>query len=325
MPGRTARILAVAGLVLALATAAWGFGTTHTLGQNAEHEKITRLSLGCGRPQAPSACFQPLTLNELAGKNGTFGAVGAPDVGPLTFQHKAHCDGGDFLDAPGYPQTAAQAHAAIDACRNWMKAEIDVAAQAAAALLDPKTGAIRKDQVGLACSFAGFFHGGAKCRVLAAFGNSLHAAQDFYAHSNWVDLAASAPIGAQNPPGLGHDSPAPWLDWRTTTAFPKGLITGCFQGLPEANFCNGRTARVKHAYLNKDDGAIDLDTGKAGLGTTPRGASNGNFARAVRAAEAESQIKWATLIDALRQRYGRDKADRMVCAIVSDDPVKSCK
>jgi hypothetical protein len=322
MPGRPARILIAAALALAGAGSALAFGTTRTLGQNAEHEKITRLALACGREAAP--CFQPLTLDQLAGKKGTLGAIGAPDAGALTFQHKAHCDGGDFLDAPGYPQTAAQGRAALEACRSWMRSELELAAKEAGDLLD-KTGAIRPDQTHLDCSFAAAFRGGAKCKALSDFGAALHAAQDFYAHSNWVDLPATGPVSPQNPPGLGHDGPAPWLDWRTITPFPKGLISDCFIGVPESMFCNyGRTSRVKHAFINKDDGAIDETTGKVGAGTTPRGALNGNFARAVRAAEGETQVKWATLAEYLRQHYGREKGDRIVCALVSDAPAKSC-
>ena len=322
MRRRWADMTTLAALTLALAGAAWGFGTTHSLGQNAEHEKITRLALACGRNAAP--CFQPASLDELAGKAGTLGAVGAPDVGNLTFQHKAHCDGGDFRDVPGYPQTAAQARAALEACRAWMRSELDAAARDAGALLD-RNGAVRPGEIKLGCRFTGMLQGGAKCRVLADFGTSLHAAQDFYAHSNWVDLPASGPVSPENPPGLGHDAPAPWLDWRTNTAFPKGLISDCFTALPEKAFCNyAKTSRVKHAFINKDDGAIDLDSGRIGAGTTPRGAVNANFARAVRAAEGETQVKWATLVEALRLRYGREKGDRMVCVIAMDDPVKVC-
>jgi hypothetical protein len=322
MLGRPARILVAAALALACSGSAWAFGTTHTLGQNAEHEKITRLALACGRAQTP--CFQPQTLDVLAGKKGTLGAIGAPDVGNLTLQHKAHCDGGDFLDAPGYPQTAAQARTALETCRSWMRSEIETAVKESGDLLD-KSGALRPDQTHLNCSFAGSFRGGAKCKALSDFGAALHAAQDFYSHSNWVDLPPTGPVGPQNPPGLGHDGAAPWLDWRTITPFPKGLISGCFIGLPETLFCNyARTSRVKHAFLNKDTGAIDVDTGKVGAGTTPRGASNGNFARAVRAAEAETQVKWATLTELERQRYGREKGDRIVCALISDLPAKTC-
>ena len=40
-------------------------------------------------------------------------------------------------------------------------------------------------------------------------------AQDFYAHSNWVDFADSRrPLGLDNPPGLGRTGPAAWMSLR---------------------------------------------------------------------------------------------------------------
>ena len=63
---------ALAAVVCLTAWSAQAFGTANLLGQNAEHEKITRLALaGQG--------FERKSLDELAGKGGTFGAVGAPD------------------------------------------------------------------------------------------------------------------------------------------------------------------------------------------------------------------------------------------------------
>ncbi len=50
---------------------AQAFGTIRSLGQNAEHERITRNGLA-------SFGFGPDSLSEIAGKNGTWGAVGAP-------------------------------------------------------------------------------------------------------------------------------------------------------------------------------------------------------------------------------------------------------
>ncbi len=311
-----------AAIVLGGAGAAGAFGTTHSLGQNAEHEKITRLALGCGRGIV--ACFQPLSLDQLAGKTGTLGAVGAPDVGPLTFQHKAHCDGGDFLDIPAYPQTAAQARTALEQCRAWMKSELAAAVAAAGGVLDG-SGQVRASEARLDCSYTPRIRGGSKCAALAHFGASLHAAQDFYAHSNWVDIAAKAPVSPTNPPGLGHDEPANWLDLRANAPFPKGLISDCFTALPETAFCNyANTSRVKHAFINKDEGAIDMATGQVGAGTTPRGALNGNFARAVRAAEGETRLKWITLADQLRAKYGVRNGDRIACVLMSDDPARNC-
>src|ERR1700750_849593 len=96
-------------LALALASAltlapqsAFAFGTVRALGQHAEHEQITRAAL-------PD--IQPQTLDQLAGRNLRFGAVGAPDnpLRGLTDTAAAHCDGGDYLHLPAnvapYPQT----------------------------------------------------------------------------------------------------------------------------------------------------------------------------------------------------------------------------
>src|SRR4051794_33724814 len=90
------------------------FGTINKAGQSSEHERITRIGLA-------SSGFGPSTLDSLAGKSGTFGAVGAPDYPPRGFllEDNAHCDNGDFLDVPGYPQTKALAQQHIESCRAW--------------------------------------------------------------------------------------------------------------------------------------------------------------------------------------------------------------
>ncbi|KAK3208411.1 hypothetical protein GRF29_77g616637 [Pseudopithomyces chartarum] len=84
-------------VLLSPALAGHHFGTINLLGQNSEHERITRAALACNGPWSPSgSCFESLSLDQLAGKDGTFGAVGAPDV-PLPFGAEAHCDDADFL------------------------------------------------------------------------------------------------------------------------------------------------------------------------------------------------------------------------------------
>ena len=86
---RLAPILAAGALLLAAAPAAQAFGTINGLGQNAEHEKITRLALRCGGSLSDRDCFGPRTLDVLAGKRGTFGMVGGPDSGSLLLQSSA--------------------------------------------------------------------------------------------------------------------------------------------------------------------------------------------------------------------------------------------
>ena len=313
---------AVGSAIVALAGygAAFAFGTTHALGQNAEHERITRRAFGC--PGAGAGCLQPRTLDEFAGKTGSFGAIGAPDRGSLIFQHKAHCDSGDHLDIAGYSQDAGKARATLEDCRAWMRAKLDEAVADAAGLLD-RQGRVRADQAGLGCVFVGGFKGRAKCNVLEDFGVLLHASQDFYSHTNWVDRPDPArPIGPANPPGLGRTAPAPWISLRADTPFPAGLMSGCFVSLPESRFCNeGPGGRVKHAALNKDEGAIDP---VIGAGTTDRGKVQDNFRRAVEAAIADSRDKWDLLRQRLISAYGAAKGATMACTIGRDDPAKDC-
>ena len=123
--------------VLVSVASAFAFGTIHGLGQNAEHERITRHALGgpCTVGFNGLPCFEPESLDMLAGKKGTVGEVGLPDVTMIT-DPKAHCDMGDYLDVPGYPQSRAAAQSHLSECRAWMKAKLDEAVRDAAALVD---------------------------------------------------------------------------------------------------------------------------------------------------------------------------------------------
>lgn len=325
-------IAAVAVFALAVVTvrAAFGFGTIHGLGQDAEHERITRHSFACVGNIASDACFQKRTLDMLAGSAGSFGAVGTPDRGALIFRAEAHCDGGDYFDVAGYPQTKAVAQAQLEACRAWMLKKLDDAVEHAGDLLDGK-GRLRDNQLPtvVACRFGGRVNGRAKCNVLEDFGILLHASQDFYSHTNWTDAVDPArPVAPDNPPGLNKRGPAPWLDLRTEAPFPSGLISGCFEAksaVSEAANCNyGRdnaTLRVKHLALNKDKGRIDPEIGD---GTTDRGHANGNFRHAVEAAIADSKDKWETLKEQLILTYGPSRGTRMICALTHDKPMKVC-
>ena len=119
--------LAIVATLLA-AVQAGAFGTIRSLGQNAEHERITRRALACP-PGLPSdnSCFEALTLDELAGTSGTFGAVGIPDRGTLIADESYHCDGGDHLPIRGYPQSAAKARRTIARCRGRMVQNMNAA------------------------------------------------------------------------------------------------------------------------------------------------------------------------------------------------------
>lgn len=314
-------ILASAAAAL-LATSAFGFGTIRSLGQDAEHERITRQAFACGKGIAADDCFEKDTLDMLAGKKGSFGAIGVPDSGPMIFQPKTHCDGGDYLDVAGYPQSKADANKHLSDCRAWMVEKLDEAVKDADALVDAN-GKINDSEIPtmISCVFAGGKKGRAKCNVLEDLGILMHASQDFYSHTNWVDQAdKSKPAGPENPPGLGKTGPAPWLDLRKpASAVPDGLISGCFETLPESSHCNygDGLKRAKHAALNKDEGKVDPKPGK---GKTDRGKINDNFAHAANAAILDSRDKWKTFRERLVSTYGEKRAAAMACALTRDDP-----
>src|SRR4051812_28250589 len=74
----TAFVLAV-WMVLPTSSAS-GFGTIDSGGQHREHERITRAALSCaGADHSDVHCFQPRSIDFLAGHDHEFGAVGAPD------------------------------------------------------------------------------------------------------------------------------------------------------------------------------------------------------------------------------------------------------
>ncbi|MEI9885466.1 MAG: hypothetical protein WDN08_03040 [Rhizomicrobium sp.] len=310
------------GLMSVAAAPALSFGTVRGVGQNAEHERITRHALACGLTGGGNDCLESKTLQELAGGDHDFGAIGIPDRGEFITKNRAHCDSGDYLDVPGYPRDAATAQGALAACRAWMREKFDEAVADAARLVDA-AGALRPDQLKTPCLFVGQIKGKAKCNVIEDLGIVLHASQDFYSHSNWVDVAdASEPIGPENPPGLGKTGRAAYIDLRHDNPFPPGLITGCFDKPPEKSHCNyGDAHRVKHAVVNKDTGTIDP---LIGAGTTARGSHDDNFAHAVEAAIDDTRDKWLAFRQKLTETYGSKTGALMACAIAHDDPLGAC-
>ena len=137
-------VLAASGLLLFAAGPASAFGTVRSLGQNAEHERITRHALGCGL-FGDKDCVQAKTLTELAGGDRNFGAIGIPDRGSLVTKNKAHCDSGDYLDVPDYPNTRSQARQALENCRAWMMEKLQEAVTDAGELVDAQ-GRLRGDR-----------------------------------------------------------------------------------------------------------------------------------------------------------------------------------
>jgi hypothetical protein len=286
--------IAVLAVMVAAAPQALAFGTIHGLGQNAEHERITRQGLaGFG--------FGPASLNALAGRNGTFGAVGAPDnpTRGLMGSKAAHCDGGDWFDAPGYAQSAATAQTVLTACRTYIMSNIEAALNDAEGLVKPNLQLGGTSILG-GCAFNGV-KGRAKCNVLEDMGLAFHAAQDFYSHSNWTDAPRARP-SITDPQGLGQDGPAPWLS-PAGAAFPSGLISGCYDGFPESAHCKGR---IRHAVLNKDTAG------------SARGLPAYHMAMAV--AAEDTRAKWAYFESQLVGRYGEHRGGKMVCVLRLDDP-----
>ena len=149
----------VAGLAIALASAApaGAHGTLNSwlLGQKAEHEKITRGSLGCApdyTPQDdPGRCLELLTLDEVAGKEGRTGAVGAADIDEF-FEDVPHCTNADYLPG-GYPRSRARATAEFAKCRANMDAHWDEAVKLAIKTIDTATLDIRPAEVSLQCGY----------------------------------------------------------------------------------------------------------------------------------------------------------------------------
>lgn len=316
---RFPRPIVLSGLSAAIAllpVAALAFGTVNSLGQNAEHEKITRLAL------APMG-WERKSLDEIAGKSGSFGAVGAPDnpARGLMNQHSAHCDGGDYLDIQNYPHSLQDAEAVLAACQQWIFSNLKAAVTAAGEMLNAD-GSINDSEIPtyISCSYLGQ-SGRAKCNTLAALGLALHTSQDFYSHSNWTDSPIAGSGSIANPPGLNWPTPAAWLDPRGTSSFPDGLISGCYDGFPENLYCGDR---VKHEVLNKDKGPINPDNGTIGQGTTPRAAGNGNFVQAVQGAVVDTQDKWTYFQERAVAVYGQERGDRIICAVIRDNPVKTC-
>ncbi|GGU64395.1 hypothetical protein GCM10010211_31970 [Streptomyces albospinus] len=313
-------------LLMATAGPADAFGTVNAFGQHAEHERITRAALACA-PGVPSdgSCFEPRSIDQLAGHRGTFGAVGAPDSDEF-LDSSAHCDNADYLAATGYPRSRQQATEALRSCIAHLQARFGQGITAADGTLDAR-GRVMASQTQLRsdCTFALGLSGRAKCEAVEGFGRALHGVQDFYAHSNWTDRTdPSRPVSPADPPGLGRSAPSPLLDLAAPRppqpwAIPRNLTTGCFSLLVGA--CS---RRITHADLNKDEGSIDPVSGTAGAPATARGRVAGNFGRAVQGAVTESRRQWKQFRTALLQRYGGQRVERIVCVLTHDNPVRDC-
>jgi hypothetical protein len=319
-------LVLIAGLVASLGSAAPSadaFGTVNGfLGQRAEHERITRAALACPvGVKSTGDCFEPRSIDQLAGHGGTFGAVGAPDhpvVGEIG-NPAAHCDDADFLNVPGYPQSRADANVALRACINHLRQRFAQGIDEASRLLDAN-GELLGDEVELRsdCRFNDIFAGRAKCAAIEGLGRALHGVQDFYAHSNWTDQAVP-PFSTINPPGLSLPAPSALLDLAGTSApvIPFELTTGFFEGIL-SDTCKQANTRIKHACLAKDKALIDPTTGSASDPLMPRGQFMSNQQNAVTGAIVETRRQWADFRRSLVNRYGVERGTRMILAITQD-------
>jgi hypothetical protein len=320
--------LVVIASVLPMPGSAAAFGTIEGGGQHRAHERITRAALACASATGPaSSCFEPRSMDLLAGRDPYFGGVGAPDSDEIS-NPAAHCDNADFLEAD-YPRSRNQATAALMECVSHLRVRFQQGTDSAADLLDGEGHVIPAEVVlePADCRLFEDLDDGAKCASLEGLGRVLHGVQDFYAHSNWADEAdSSRPIGDGNPPGLNLPGPSPVLDLRSdgTPSVPAELATGCYVLRDEVPGVGECTLRVTHAALNKDNGLIDPETGDVTDPTTPRGMVKENFQKAVTGAISETQRQWQDFQAALTQRYGEEKGALMVCALTHDDPVDDC-
>lgn len=331
----------LASLLVAGAHTGQSFGTVNIgpfLHQHSEHERITRAALACQDVKSPE-CFEPNSIDQLAGAGFTFGAVGDPDnprgLNPLAVEGPlAHCDNADFLDIPGYPTSRTASTAMLQGCVSHLRNRVTQGVAAASSILTDKD-LIKKNEVELgSCDFQDDPDDHAKCKALQGFGRALHGIQDFYSHSNWADRAGPNAVDASNPPGLyRHDSPG-FFDLRSNQRLVieanspiYNLSTGCYGGFgedetPGVGICLNR---ITHNTLNKDGGIIDPVSGATSDPGTVRGQVLTNFNDAVAAAITDTRRQWRHFRYALQDQYGSLRANRMACSMTTDDPVKDCQ
>lgn len=273
MSPRTSFLAGAAALTAAFAltpASAFAFGSISGAGQRTEHERVTRLALQCANGQQAPSCFQPVSLDNVAGKSNTWGAVGAADnfllhrtgsiIAPITGDKEFwHCDDADYLQpasngGKAYKQSRPKAMNALRECLTWGRAMLydgpgtpgagvinwaDLpqatpnwgALSVARNLLDAK-GNVDVSDVG-SCTFNGAkaLFGRGKCNVLEPWGYVLHMSEDFYSHTNWADKAdPNKRLGIGNAPGLGNADPAPFLDLRRSALPGDGDIPADFSG-----------------------------------------------------------------------------------------------
>lgn len=333
--GSAITLVAVTTFVLSSGTAL-GFGSLNGLGQKGEHERITR-AIGRDDPR-----WQPNSLSLLAGNSGNLGGVGAPDnpldSGGVTKGSGPgfkHCDDGDYVDTPGYPNTPEKARDKWIECANYYQSLLSRAVRSAGKLvaedltINTSVFDITRNanpatfSPDTACRypFGLYATGNPKCDVMNALGRSLHVAQDVHAHSNWADLAdPTKPISFENPPGLGNTTIPSFLRYPASEiVIPPGLISGCDDTLSGTENCK---KRVTHSLLAKDNGSIEVNGSATPTDKYPRGEVKvdgvTNFQRAVTMGRKQSISTWRDFEAAVLNTYGDERGSLIIESIVSD-------
>ncbi|MFM8821566.1 MAG: hypothetical protein ACKOD3_13695 [Phenylobacterium sp.] len=305
------RVLSLASTFLLVLTLtplpALAFDPFPVAGGAGEHRRILDAALACGADGAAD-CWSRAALDRFEP------ALRRPDITAITVWNPAHCDSGD-PPADGRRGGGRRGPEALSACRDWIRTELDAALRSADRLVDA-AGAPRPMR-----GTCGTFNLGDPdplCALDHHLGRALHAAQDFYSHTNWTDVPIPADrVSLHTPQGLGGSGPIPWMAPGDRAPPPAGLMSGCFTFFPEPLFCQGRT---RHADMNKDRRA---GPETPPVGATPRGAVDGNFLRAFDAATGETARIWGEVQSRLISVYGETRGRAMAC-IIRRGPTAGC-
>ena len=146
---------------------------------------------------------------------------------------------------------------------------------------------------------------------LAAFGLATHALADFYAHTNWIELAIARGESPQMAPLLGSVC--------DPESFPPALQSGYFHprhglsGCPRAGPPPGFT--YCHAQLNKDAPT----RGHGAARPVPGGPTYHDLA--VQLAISSTRSSWDALCARIRSAYGDGELPERIIARLGNPPI----
>jgi hypothetical protein len=175
--------------------------------------------------------------------------------------------------------------------------------------------------------------------AILSFGHALHAAQDFYAHSNWVELGGSALVDGsltafptltgyssvpssgfvviQGPPpkkaSLKREADEPYprnaiVRYKAPRLKARGLISGTVDYEP-GNDCPASVA-MTHEELNKDKSTL------AGR--------QAQYALAKALATSQTRHEWCRLSDLVRVAWGDAGTARLFAWVLPGAPLPDC-